>query len=243
MTSVAVCMSPGEGRDTLTAMLKHIFEEFCAEVSILLFSNTAELFAALPSQAFALMLFDTELTDRKGVEAARLIRNRGYSCPLLFVSGSDQEALASYDVHAAGFFVQPVPYERLRAVLRRNRGAFLHSLRSLRLVSGRIERSIYLMDITYIEASGHTSVLHTLRGPLSAVCSIAQLAEQLAGEPFLYCHRSYLVNRGLIVRVEGKNLLMADGTTVPLSANRAGELQQALSGNGFPGWGEEAEQA
>lgn len=230
MTALALCMSPGKERDALAAMLGHIFDGFCAEVSILPFSCAAELFAALPSRDMGMMLFHTELADMPGLTAARHIRSLGYDGPLLFVSASGREVLASYGVHAAGFFVHPVQYSELQAVLRRVRGAFAKSLRSIQIVSDRIERSIHLMDILYVEASGHASILHTLWGPLPTGRSIAQLEAQLAGEPFLRCHRSYLVNRALIARAGREGLTLAEGSTVQISANRAGEIEKALAG-------------
>lgn len=72
-------------------------------------------------------------------------------------------------------------------------------------------------DIFYAEAFAHFVCIHTADGAQQAQVSIGGLEKTLAGEPFIRCHRSYLVSLRHIRRIDKSELTLDSGERLPVS--------------------------
>ena len=79
------------------------------------------------------------------------------------------------------------------------------------------EVDVDVSGLCYIEVYGHRTILHTGRGEITVNQSLAALEEALCGDPFLRCHRYFIVNIDFVERVAGHAFLMKDGREIPLS--------------------------
>ena len=59
-------------------------------------------------------------------------------------------------------------------------------------------------------------------------CGINTLEEQLEGKNFIRCHRSYIVGLAYTARIKKKELLLDDGTSVPVSRRLFQEVNRAF---------------
>ncbi len=229
MIRIAVCSSAERDRAALCGLLNRRMCEMSVDAAIDPFQSGAALLAELRADEYAMVFLDTDLVDMRGLKAAKQLRANGYTRPILFVSESRKDVLKSYSVHAAGYFIKPVAYGELCSLLRRHRSAILSGMRTLQVVFERAERSICLADILYIQVSGRTSQCCTRKGAIPTNRALSELEAQLAGEPFLRCHRSYLVNAGHIASFDGQTLTMDNGDALPVGSKRAKAIEQALS--------------
>lgn len=72
-----------------------------------------------------IILMDIEMPHRDGLTAARDIAAMRATTSIVFVSALRQHSLKAFDLHAAGYLLKPVKFERLREMLehiRRMRG-------------------------------------------------------------------------------------------------------------------------
>ena len=90
-------------------------------LAISTFGDTATFLAE--KRPFDLVFFDIEMPGMNGMQAARVLRDRSITCPLIFVTSLAQYAVAGYEVGASGYLVKPVDWGafclRMEAVMRK----------------------------------------------------------------------------------------------------------------------------
>lgn len=84
-------------------------------------------------------------------------------------------------------------------------------------------------DLVYAESLKRTRTLHLEDGGSVTIdVALARMAELLPAGHFAFCHRSVLVNLHRVAFVEAADVVMDDGTRLPLSRRRASEFAAAL---------------
>ena len=147
---------------------------------------------------------------------------------IVFCSTSNAYAAESYDVSALRYFIKPISREKLFATLDR----FFHvhtSLRTLTYKVNRMDESIYLSEIRWVEADGHRCILHTRRGDIVTRTSFAQICDQLSGADFVKPIRYALVSLDAVAAIPAEVFTLNDGTQVPISRDQRPAMKQAFS--------------
>ena len=84
-------------------------------------------------------------------------------------------------------------------------------------------------EVLYVMACGRGSAIYTLSGQeIRANMSISDFLEG-AGESFLVVHRSYAVNKGYISCIRQYEIVMADGSQVPVPVKKYREIRESLA--------------
>ena len=87
---------------------------------------------------------------------------------------------------------------------------------------------VFQKDISYIEAFAHTVQIHFKGETAEVRCGIRALEEQLEGGRFVRCHRSYIAGLGFAARLKKTELLLDDGTAIPISRRLFPEVNRAF---------------
>lgn len=82
-------------------------------------------------------------------------------------------------------------------------------------------------QISYVESNRRKVVLHVDGKELETYASIGSLLEVLPGT-FAQCHKSFLVNLAYVSELRKDDILLHDGTVIPVSQKRRKEMQEAL---------------
>lgn len=84
-------------------------------------------------------------------------------------------------------------------------------------------------EVLYVMACGRGSAIYTLSGQeIRANMSISDFLEA-AGESFIVVHRSYAVNKGYISCIRQYEIVMADGSQVPVPVKKYREIRESLA--------------
>jgi FixJ family two-component response regulator len=83
------------------------------------FASGQEFLSATPNCKAACLIFDIDLGTTTGLEVARDAQVIGLNLPVIFMSGSSDEAIRQQALDAGGaeYLCKPVKAERLRAVI------------------------------------------------------------------------------------------------------------------------------
>lgn len=165
--------------------------------------------------AFDMAFLDIGLPGINGLEAAQLVRQRDERVPLVFVTDLAQYAVRGYEVEALDFVVKPVSYGQIALRLDKMvRLARENARRTLALSTPAGLRVVDLNQLVCVEVSRHDLYFRLLgeAEPLRMRGTMAAMAKELEGAPFVRVSASCLANMGLIDRIEGDRLLMRDGT-------------------------------
>jgi hypothetical protein len=104
-------------------------------------------------------------------------------------------------------------------------------LRAMRLAATRAvvkiptkdgDRSVPVRDLVYFENVGRRAVARTLRGDVVTKLTMAQAKQLMLGYDFFVCpYVSFLVNLNYVKEISSRDVLLKNGTRLPLSEKRA----------------------
>lgn len=175
------------------------------------------------------ILLDIEMPGLDGMTAAHRVRELDREAVILFITNMGQYAIRGYEVDALDFMLKPVSYFALAMKLDKAL-TYARSRQTACLVLPQENGlcRVAARDICYVEVSLHRLHIHTVDGELSAPGSLAELAQQLDGEPFARCNKGYLVNLRHVRLVKGDTVLVG-GDELLISRRKKREFLQAVT--------------
>lgn len=222
---IAVCDSAEADRTELVGIVADYLDRKDYNARLVEFSSAEEMLSGDVSQLSLIIMEAVFPEGIDGVEAARRLAQRNPRARVVFCSATDKFAVESYDVAALRYFLKPVPCDKLEGVL--DRFFMVHTmLRTLNYSRNRINESIYLADILWIEADKHHSIIHTPKGDIETSTRFAHLCSQLEGTDFVKPIRYAMVPLGCVALIPTDVFTLIDGTTVRISRNLRAEMRQ-----------------
>lgn len=190
--------------------------------------TSGEEFLAGPVETYTLVILDIFMGQLNGIETAKKLMADHPNLQIIFCSTSNAYAAESYDVSALRYFIKPISREKLFGTLDR----FFHvhtSLRMLTFKQNRMDESVYLSEVLWVEADGHSSILHTKKGDIKTRTAISQIAEQLQGADFVKPIRYALVSLRYITEIPGEVITLADGAQIPVSRDQRAAMKKEFA--------------
>ncbi|MFV0429256.1 MAG: LytR/AlgR family response regulator transcription factor [Arachnia sp.] len=193
------------------------------------FSDGSELTADYRPR-FDVIFMDVQMDNLDGFAAARLIREIDPGVILIFVTNHGQFAIRGYEVDALSYLLKPVPYfafcqELKRSLERLDKDRNGYVLLNIAGDHVRVDVS----EIVYVESVKHRLVVHRLEDRLSMVGTLKDMTAQLEPLGFFRCNSYLLVNLRHVVGLQGQDLNLAGGVTLPVSRSRKKPFLEALT--------------
>lgn len=224
-----ICDDLAADRALLLELCARYARESRLPVATLAFENAGALLNSREARSADVMFLDIYMDGALGVDAARILRGKGYRGALVFVTSSREHYADGFAVEAAHYLLKPVRWDDFREAMRRVQdrlhGQARTGARLVRVTVGRDEVDIDVAGIKYIEVYGHKTVLHTVKGEAVVSQSLTALEERLGGDPFLRCYRYFIVNMDFVKRLNEDGFLMKDGRELPLSRDGRAALK------------------
>jgi two-component system, LytTR family, response regulator len=175
---------------------------------------------------------------------------------VVFVTAHDEHAIRAFEINAADYLLKPVnaarlhqavgrAVERVRAAGQSERARAIEALlarapenpASAARIPVRGEGTVELIraaDVLWVEADRDHLRLHLSGGPRVIRETLTELAAKLEPHGFVRVHRSALVNRALVRRVDSiakgdYYLVLSDGTRVRTGRSYRGAAQRLMS--------------
>ena len=228
MMTVAVC-DDTRYAPLIVNEIKELAEELEIEVAVELFKTYSYLQAAMKSQNYDLLVLETTLRGVSGIEFARNLRLSRCEADIIFVSATDEQALAAYSAFPIGYILKPFQRKRLRAPFRRAASKYVKRQSVMFHDLGGVKISIAVDEILYIEVIGNELDIHTRTGRQKAVGSLAETYLSLPQKQFYRSHRSFIVNMNYILRASKYYFVMENGDKVTIAKNRYAEAKEMIS--------------
>lgn len=218
-----------EDDKNISALLLQYIAEVDREIECTLFSKAGDAYQFAADNAVHLFIIDIQLVDYKGTSLAKQLRGlpQYKFTPIVFATALASEELGMYrDVKCHSFLVKPFTKDEFIK-------AFCDALEMGSLMNGpvkrlRIEQKQFIFEyevssIVYMESFGKRIVIHTKNsdGTLGqdtiSGYSLIKLLQLLSEDNFIQCHKSYLVNRSCIRKVDKQNMAITlmNGQTIP----------------------------
>lgn len=212
-----ICDDLAKDRDILLDFCARYAKNNHLPVAALSFENAGALLQSREARSADVIFMDIYMEGALGIDAARILRGKGFRGALVFTTTSREHYADGFDVEASHYLIKPISWEAFCEAIRRTHDRMGVSARKVRVTAGRNELDVDISGIWYVEVYGHKTVLHTLRGEVAVNQSLSALEERLGGDPFLRCYRYFIVNMDFVKRLNEDCFLMKDGREIPLS--------------------------
>lgn len=189
------------------------------------FTNAFEAIAQISQEAIDLLFLDVKMPDISGLEFLKSLNK----VPLVIFTTAYQEyAVESYDFHALDYLMKPIEFGRfLKAVnkvegrLKQNHDQFLF------LKTGYEYIRLNVAEIKYIKAEGNYVKFVSGKETVLSRMTIQEAENRLMPMSFIKTHRSYLVNKAFIDKIEKHQLTIGEHL-IPISGSYYSNLIECL---------------
>lgn len=218
--NIAVCDDIVQDRRTVALYLKNYAAEHNITYTLKEFSSGEDLLAACTDKNKApdLIFLDIYMSSINGMDTAKQLLQLGFDGSIVFVTISVQHAVDSYKVGADGYLKKPFSYADFCFTMERCFNKLEANLKTIDVVSERVNLTIYLKEIIYIDTGNHCCFLHINDEIVKVNQAIGMIEMMLSNEPcFLRCHRSFIVNLDQVRFMNNDCFVMSNGEKVLFS--------------------------
>jgi len=230
---IAICDDEASQRDYLRRQVEAWAARRDHIVSVHLFASAeAFLFAWAEDKRFDVLLLDIQMGEMDGVALAKRLRADNERLQIVFITGFPDFISEGYEVSALHYLLKPVDEVKLAEVLDRAVARLRTAPRMIVFRRGSEYLRIPADDIYYAEAFSHSVTLVMESGQETFNMRLSDM-EELLGEGFFRCHRSYIVSMQHVRRITRTALILDNGVEVPLARGLYDAANQAFIKNNF----------
>lgn len=224
---IAVCDDSTADRQYIVNMLTEWAALAGHSVVVSEFSSAEQfLFEYEDKSDYDMLLLDIEMGNMDGVTLAKKLRKGNETVQIVFVTGYSDYISEGYEVAALHYLMKPVKQEKLFEVLNRAAEKVQKNEKLLTLEnSGELVR-IPLYQIRYVEVQHNYVTVHA--GEKVTVKKTLGEIENALDERFFRVGRSAIVNLSCISRVTKTDIILQDGTRIPLPRGAYEKVNRAI---------------
>lgn len=213
-----------------------IIEGYCANFSFLNksgnFYNGFEALEFLRKRTVDLLFLDMNMPKLTGFE---LIKSLSKPPKVIVTSAHQEFALQGYELEVSDYLLKPFSLERfIKAINKITSGAVVESKNinpsepaRIFLKSDKKYIQLELEKIKYVEALGNYCKVYHQDGMIICPDKISDLETKLGKDHFMRVHKSYLINTGKILSIEGNRIRIGD-KEIPIGQTYKAELNKLL---------------
>ncbi|MFT8318587.1 MAG: LytTR family DNA-binding domain-containing protein [Sporolactobacillus sp.] len=226
---IAICDDEKPQRDYLQTLVQKWSKKRRDKMESIAFSSAESfLFAWETDKTFDVLLLDIQMDHLNGMDLARKIRACDQTLSIIFITGYSDYMDEGYEVAALHYLLKPVNEQKLFATLDRALAEEEKRPEILLVESADQQMRLPQNEINYIESLAHTLEIHTENQVVTVHVSIDSMEKALNPLSFFRIHRSYLVGLRYIRQLGKSELILDDGTRLPVSRRRYRAANQAF---------------
>jgi DNA-binding LytR/AlgR family response regulator len=204
------------------------------ELTVLSFANAEDFLLNYTNINPDILLLDIQMPGLTGVELAVKIRGeyKNETMQIIFITGYADYISLGYEVAALHYLMKPVKEEKLFEVLDRALKKLRKTEKSIIFSStGGENIPVFMGEIMSIESFAHYLEIKLLQNTKIRVKTplneIERTLHELGGQ-FIRCHRSYIAGLKHIKKITKTDVILDDGSAVPVSRRLYNDVNQAV---------------
>lgn len=239
MLNIAICDNCVEDSRQLRRLVEEILSEYAIRYNLQMFETGEELLCS--SVAFDLIFLDAASDGGTGIATGEKLYRANRAVKIVFSCQSSQDCEEAVNrSHAFSCIKKPTEKPVLETQFRDfleawgdAQTAWISLGQAAALSAGNEEQMVRLpvRDILYFECqkNGKTIKAVTDRGEFLYQGALGDAEEKMEPFGFAVCSRGILVNLTRIARLEGYEVIMANGVKLPLSQRRNKEFKRNMN--------------
>ena len=229
MFKIAVCDDVASVCNELKTMIMDMKNDLiCKEITIDTFYSGEALIDNIKEEnLYDLIFLDIELGKINGVEVGHIIRKQmeDYVTKIIYISSKDIYDRQLFDVQPLHFLKKPIDSKKVFDDIQLAMKISEKENRNFEFKSFRNTIKVPYRDILYFESRGRKVFLMGTKNNYIFYGNIKDLEEVLP-KFFIHPNRSYFVNYEFITCFKFEELIMTDGSIIPISRNKRKEIRE-----------------
>ena len=229
MFKIAVCDDVASVCNELKTMIMDMKNDLiCKEITIDTFYSGEALIDNIKEEnLYDLIFLDIELGKINGVEVGHIIREQmeDYVTKIIYISSKDIYDRQLFDVQPLHFLKKPIDSKKVFDVIQLAMKISEKENRNFEFKSFRNTIKVPYRDILYFESRGRKVFLMGTKSNYTFYGNINSLEEVLP-KFFIHPNRSYFVNYEFVTCFKFEELIMTDGSVIPISRNKRKEIRE-----------------
>lgn len=222
--NIAICDDDSSERQQLAELLLQYGADNNIALTLCKY-DSGEAFLRDYDTAIPVTVFlDIYMNGLSGVETAKQLRLTDEDVRIIFVTTSDVHYSDGFSVEATHYLVKPTTYDQVAECMRRCK---INSVQEKTLkvkVRGK-ELSVPHKDIFYMEAVRNGTLIHHKGGSTKVYLPFSDIISEFSGDPFLQCHRAFMINLDKVDRAVEDDFFMKNGEKVPIRKTDVAKLR------------------
>lgn len=232
MIRVAICDDEDIIRNKTTNILNSLFNKFTNDFSIISYSNGELLLKEHEEDNFNIIFLDIDMPKISGFDIAKRIRETNTKVYIIFITSHEELVYKSFDFQPFHFLRKQSEenlIEDLNILVLKLMKIF-KSYKTIILSTSDNQYVTSLNNIVYLESEKHYINYYLKNGNIITVRGkLVEDEYDLIENDFIQIHKSYIVNLGLISKIDNKNneLLINGSIYLPISRKYKKELEES----------------
>lgn len=228
MIYIAVCDDDKAVCTKIEDALIEYSKRHCMKINVDVFYSGESLLEHMEKgNNFDLLYLDIEMGPVNGVEVGRQLRRvyKNYSIEIVYISANDGYDRQLFEVQPLHFIEKPIDASVViqdleLAIERRQRlGGFF------KYQKGYDTYKVPINEIIYFESFNREIKIVTTKGAELFYSSLSEVTLNVAKYQFLQIHRSYLINYNHVSILRYSEVVMSNGTVLPISKSKREEFR------------------
>lgn len=191
--------------------------------------NPVELTTLLDTHDIDLIFLDIQMPKMNGIDFLKIVQKP----PMVIITTAyPTYALEGFQLNVMDYLLKPITFERFFKAV--NKAKDYHQLLNKSTTAapekpteetdyffikcGNKYERIYINDILYIEGMQNYVAIYTTKGKYITLQQLKNWEQHLDGRQFIRVHKSYIIAKNKIERIEGNDLFIQTHS-IPISRN------------------------
>jgi DNA-binding LytR/AlgR family response regulator len=206
---------------TLIGYIKKLPELILVGTSL----NPVTAINEIVSQRVDITFLDVDMPELNGLEMADII---GSHTAIVFTTAFPNYAVHAFEKDASDFLLKPIPFNKFLKSVQKVTSAIMSSNLSKEVAldhffinpgaKGKMIK-VYFREIQYIEGLLNFVTICTDEGNHICYLTMKEIEAALPVNQFIRIHKSYIANSDKIRSIDGNQILLSKGVTLPLGAS------------------------
>lgn len=177
-----------------------------------------------------LLFLEIALPDISGLRVAAALRKAAVQLDIIFLTELERYVYDGYIYHAYDYLIKPISAKKIGISIRRYASEhFSNTERYLTITSkGQLER-LELRRIRYFESRERKVAAVLDDREVEFYYKMGDLFEAIRKDGFWRCHQSYVINGNHVACLRNREVVLVDGTALPVSKRYMPEIKAQLS--------------
>ena len=213
-----------------TGAVEGFLKEKNAEYKLFSFPNPLNFIASAKEEKFDLAFLDIDMPEMNGLEVANELASICKNCQIIFLSQREDLVFECLKFHPFGFIRKSKLIDDFSLMMNQ----FYQTVSSAESDESKIDFidktktvSFRIKEIVYIEGDrNYQKVVLKDKSYQNIRVPLGSLEEKLHDYGFIRIHKGYLVNYLYIRSIEGEEVYLTTGISLPMSKKRKDEIMK-----------------